>query len=105
MLFRGAGMEISLGVLIPTVLTVSLFFIAVAGIVFRTHFQRAMTGTAGMVGERGVAVTSLSPEGRVFVHGEYWQAVSDEAIGAKEAIEIVEVKDLKLRVRRAPTKS
>jgi len=55
MLFRGEGpdMEISWGVLVPTVLTVSLFFIIVAGIVFRSHFQRAMTGTAGMLGERG----------------------------------------------------
>ncbi|MCL4501626.1 MAG: nodulation protein NfeD [Deltaproteobacteria bacterium] len=107
MLFRGAGggMEISWAVLIPTVLTVSLFFIVVAGIVFRSHFQRAMTGTAGMVGERGVAVTSLSPEGRVFVHGEYWLAVSDEPIEAKEPIEILEVKNLQLRVRRAPNKS
>ncbi len=54
-----------------------------------------------MVGERGVAVTSLAPEGRVFVHGEYWRAVSDEPIGAKEPIEILEVKNLQLRVRRA----
>ena len=53
-----------------------------------------------MVGERGVAVTALSPEGQVFVHGEYWQAVSDEPIAAKEPMEILEVKDLKLRVRR-----
>lgn len=107
MLFRGegGGMDISWGVLIPTVLTVSLFFIAVAGIVFRSHLQRAMTGTAGMVGELGVTVTALSPEGQVFIHGEYWHAVSDEPIGPKELIEIIEVKDLKLRVRRAQTKS
>ncbi|MCX5892066.1 MAG: nodulation protein NfeD [Deltaproteobacteria bacterium] len=106
MLFRGEGegMDISWGVLIPTVLTVSLFFIAVAGIVFRSHFQRALTGTAGMVGERGVTVTPLAPEGQVYVHGEYWHAVSDEPIGPKEAIEILEVKDLKLRVRRAQNK-
>jgi membrane-bound serine protease (ClpP class) len=104
MLFRGegGGMDISWGVLIPTVVTVSLFFIVVAGIVFRSHFQRALTGTAGMVGERGVAVTPLAPEGQVFVHGEYWHAVSDEPIGAKEPVEILEVKDLQLRVCRAP---
>ena len=107
MLFRGegGGMDVSWGVLIPTVATVSLFFIVVAGIVFRSHLLRTMTGTAGMVGERGVTVTPLSPEGQVFVHGEYWHAVSDEPIGAKEPVEILEVKDLKLRVRRAPNKS
>jgi membrane-bound serine protease (ClpP class) len=107
MLFRGegGGLDVSWGVLIPTVVTVSLFFIVVAGIVFRSHLLRTMTGTAGMVGERGVTVTPLSPEGQVFVHGEYWHAVSDEPLGAKEPVEILEVKDLKLRVRRAPNKS
>ncbi len=103
MLFRGEkpGMSISWSVLIPTVLTVSLFFIAVAGIVFRSHLRRTMTGSAGMVGERGVARTDLKPEGQVFVHGEYWHAVSEEPMNAGEPIEVVQVVDLKLLVRRA----
>jgi membrane-bound serine protease (ClpP class) len=103
MLFRGGegGVDISWSVLIPTVVIVSLFFMVVAGIVFRSHLRRSMTGTAGMVGERGVAYTPLNPEGQVFVHGEYWQAVSDEPIAKGEAVEVVQVVDLKLRVRRA----
>jgi membrane-bound serine protease (ClpP class) len=103
MLFRGGegGVDISWGVLIPTVVLISLFFILVAGIVFRSHRLRSMTGTAGMVGERGVVYTRLNPEGQVFVHGEYWQAVSDEPIAKGEAVVVLEVVDLKLRVRRA----
>jgi len=102
MLFRQGdlGIGISWWVLIPTVLTVSLFFIVVAGIVFRMHFQRSMTGAQGMVGERGVAYTSLAPEGQVFVHGEYWHAVSEEPIAAGEPIEVVQVANLKLLVRK-----
>jgi membrane-bound serine protease (ClpP class) len=107
MLFRGEkpGMSISWSVLIPTVLTVSLFFIAVAGIVFRSYLRRTMTGSAGMVGERGVARTDLKPEGQVFVHGEYWHAVSEEPMNAGEPIEVVQVVDLKLLVRRAQKSS
>jgi len=103
MLFRGGegGVDISWGVLIPTVVIISLFFILVAGIVFRSHLRRSMTGSAGMVGEKGAAYTPLNPEGQVFVHGEYWQAVSDAPIAKGEAVEVVEVVDLKLRVRRA----
>jgi membrane-bound serine protease (ClpP class) len=89
--------------LIPTVITISLFFIIVAGIVFRSHLRRSVTGTAGMVGERGVAYTQLNLEGKVFVHGEYWQAESDEPIAKGEPIEIIKVIDLKLMVRKAPT--
>jgi membrane-bound serine protease (ClpP class) len=104
MLFRGGegGVDISFSVLIPTVVIVSLFFMVVAGIVFRSHLRRSMTGAAGMVGERGVAFTALNLEGKVFVHGEYWQAVSDEPIAQGETVEVVQVVDLKLRVRRAP---
>jgi membrane-bound serine protease (ClpP class) len=93
--------DISWSVLIPTVAIVSLFFIVVAGIVFRSHQLRSMTGAAGMVGERGVVYTRLNPEGQVFVHGEYWQAVSDAPIAKGETVEVLEVVDLKLRVRRA----
>ncbi len=102
MLFKDGetGVSLSWGVLLPTVITISLFFMAVAGLVFRSHLRRSMTGSAGMVGERGVAHTDLSPEGKVFVHGEYWQARSDEPIKAGEAVEVVEVTNLKLRVRR-----
>jgi membrane-bound serine protease (ClpP class) len=103
MLFRGGegGVDISWSVLIPTVAIVSLFFIVVAGMVFRSHLLQSMTGAAGMVGERGVVYTPLNPEGQVFVHGEYWQAVSDEPIAKGETVEVLEVMDLKLRVRRA----
>ena len=103
MLFRGGegGVDISWGVLIPTVVLISLFFILVARIVFRSHRLRSMTGASGMVGERGVVYTPLNPEGQVFVHGEYWQAVSEEPIAQGEAVIVLEVVDLKLRVRRA----
>lgn len=103
MLFRRGetGVDLSWGVLLPTVAIVSLFFVIVAGVAFRVHFRRAMTGAAGLVGEVGTAHTRLAPEGRVFVHGEYWQAVSEEPIAAGERVEVVKVVNLKLLVRRA----
>jgi membrane-bound serine protease (ClpP class) len=94
------GMGISWGVLLPSVILISLFFIAIAFLVFRAQMRRPMTGTAGLIGERGVAQTALAPEGRVFVHGEYWKALSEEPISAGEQIEVVKVLNLKLLVRR-----
>jgi len=102
MLFRQGdmGVAISWWVLVPTVLVISIFFIVVAGIVFRMHFRRSMTGTEAMVGEMGVAYTALAPAGQVFLQGEYWEAVSEEPVAAGEAVEVLEVVNLKLRVRR-----
>ncbi len=102
MLFRKGdmGMEISWGVLLPTVIIVSLFFIVVAAIAFRIHLRRSMSGSGALVGEQGVAYTDLAPEGQVFVYGEYWKARGEEPIKAGEPIEVVKVTNLKLLVRR-----
>ena len=108
MLFRepgGGGMGVSWGILLPTVFTVSLFFIVVAGIVFRSHRRRVVSGAEGLVGEMGVAVTPLAPVGRVFIHGENWEAASDEPIAPGEPVEVLAVRSLKLRVRRVTPKS
>ncbi len=103
MLFKGGGpgMDLAWGVLIPAVVIVSLFFITLAGLVFRSQIRRSLTGSAGLVGEQGVAYTDLNPGGQVFVHGEYWKAESTEPIQAGEAVEVVQVVSLKLLVRRA----
>jgi membrane-bound serine protease (ClpP class) len=45
--------------------------------------------------------SAINPEGKVFVHGEYWNALSDEAIPEGAAVKVVEVKDSKLKVTRA----
>jgi membrane-bound serine protease (ClpP class) len=93
------GVGIALSVLVPTVVVVSLFFLTVAGLVVRSHLRRVMTGKPGMVGERGVAYTDLKPEGQVFVHGEYWLAVSETPVAAGDTVEVVQVVNLKLYVR------
>jgi membrane-bound serine protease (ClpP class) len=102
MLFRGGGpgMDVAWGVLIPTVVAISLFFVAVAALVFRSQISRTLSGSAALVGERGTAYTDLDPEGQVFVHGEYWKAASDELVHAGETVEVLQVTNLKLRVRR-----
>jgi len=101
MLFRGAGaaMGVAWSVLLPTVLIISLFFITIGALAVRAQLKRPLTGMAGLVGERGTAATALTPAGRVFVHGEYWQARSLTPIPAGEPVEVVAVEGLKLLVR------
>lgn len=101
MLFRGAGaaMGVAWSVLLPTVLIISLFFITIGALAVRAQLKRPLTGMAGLVGERGTAATALTPAGRVFVHGEYWQARSLTPIPAGEPVEVVAVEGLQLLVR------
>ena len=45
-------------------------------LVLRARRNKVVTGAEGMLGEIGTAVTPLAPGGKVFVRGEYWDAVS-----------------------------
>ncbi|NIQ96678.1 MAG: nodulation protein NfeD, partial [Desulfuromonadales bacterium] len=55
----------------------------------------------GIVGETGQAVTDIETDGRVFVHGEYWSACSEEPVSSGETVEVVRVdRNMKLYVRK-----
>ena len=97
---EGTGVRVSLTVLVTTVAAVSAFFVAISSLAVRAQLRKPITGTAGLVGERGVTLADLNPDGRVLVHGEYWDAVAEEFIPQGEQVEVVKVKNLQVVVRR-----
>lgn len=78
MLFDGPipDMRVSLGVALPTAVVVAGVTIFLLGRVIQAHRRQVMTGQEGLVGETGKALTDIDPEGKVLVHGEYWDARS-----------------------------
>ena len=46
-----------------------------------------------------MAYTDLNPAGQIFIHGEYWQAISEEPVAAGETVEVIKVQNLTLYVR------
>jgi membrane-bound serine protease (ClpP class) len=83
------------------VLGTALFFLFVVGMAVRTFGAKPVTGAEGLVGGHGTARSDLAPLGTVFVHGELWEARSDEAIRQGEGVEVTGVEGLQLRVKRA----
>jgi membrane-bound serine protease (ClpP class) len=98
-------MAVAWNILIPSIAVIALFFIGIGVLVVKSQFRRSITGSAGLVGERGTAYTDLNPEGRIFVHGEYWQAESDRLVRQGEPVEVVEVMGLKLKVKPVSEKA
>lgn len=84
----------ALAVSIPLgIITAFLMSIAV-----RARRNKVVTGQQGLVGETGVAETALSPSGKVFIHGELWDATSSANIAAGEHVVVSQVEGLTLRV-------
>jgi membrane-bound serine protease (ClpP class) len=87
------ALRVSYRVLLPAVISVGGFFCVVTYLAARAVLKRPTTGAEGLIGERGEALSPVNPKGgQVFVHGEIWQAVSDEEIpkGASVVVEAVE---------------
>jgi membrane-bound serine protease (ClpP class) len=95
------GIRLSWFVIIPTVgTTAALVFFAVSmGI--RALYRPSVTGSSAMVGRLGVARTALQPEGQVLIDGELWRAVSQDAVGAGEAVQVTAIDGLTLTVTRS----
>jgi len=91
----------SLKFIIPVVLGISLIFVMLVYLVIRAHARRSLTGKEGMIGELGQALSPFSPDGKIFVHGEIWRAVSDDKIEKGDKVQVVEVQDhLTLKVKK-----
>jgi membrane-bound serine protease (ClpP class) len=76
-----------------------LFFVIFLPLSLVAQSRTVSTGQDGMIGLRGAASTDLAPRGRVYVHSEYWNAVSDVYVPAGAEIEIMSVSGMLLHVR------
>ena len=87
---------------LSTALTVALPFAAISlflvSLVIRARAQKVMTGTAAMQNTIGIALTALSPAGKVLIRGEYWNAVSATPIAPGASVRVVGLNGLTLKV-------
>jgi membrane-bound serine protease (ClpP class) len=67
-------------------------------IALKARRNKVVTGIQGLVGETGVAQTALSPQGKVFVHGELWDAVASTSLPVGQLVVVQQVDGLTLQV-------
>jgi len=82
------AVSIPLGLITAFLMTIAL----------KARRNKVVTGEQGLVGETGVAQTTLSPQGKVFVHGELWDAVSSSALPVGQLVVVRRVDGLVLQV-------
>jgi membrane-bound serine protease (ClpP class) len=89
----------ALSVSVPIAL-VTIFLMSIA---YKARMNKVITGEEGMIGEIGTAQTALAPEGKVFVHGETWNAVCPEHALPGDRVRVTQVHGLHLQVARLET--
>ncbi|MXY24475.1 MAG: nodulation protein NfeD [Acidobacteria bacterium] len=108
LLFDSELPELQLGwpFLLGTMLALGFITAALAHLGIRAHRMRAVTGRSGMIDSPGRALGPIPAggSGRVETHGEIWTAVADDPIGDGDAVRVVAVEGMTLRVERAGAK-
>jgi len=84
-------LQISIELIISAAICIAAFFIFAVGMTYRAQKKKPTTGREGLVGEHGIVIEVINPEGSVEVHGEIWNAKANEKIKKGQKVEILEV--------------
>src|ERR1043166_7829806 len=102
MLFNRAdpAFRLSLTYIIPATLITAAFFIFVVSAGLRAQFLPVRSGKETMLGKTISALSRIDPSsGKVFVEGEYWNAVSEVPVEPGQPVEIIGLSGLTLKVK------
>jgi membrane-bound serine protease (ClpP class) len=99
-----AAFRLSLAYIIPATLVTAGFFMLVVAKGVRAQFLPVRAGKETMLGKTAPALARIdASSGKVFVEGEYWNAISEIPIEAGQSAEIVAVDGLTLKVKPKQT--
>jgi membrane-bound serine protease (ClpP class) len=70
-------------------------------IAWQARANKVVTGVQGLIGEVGVTQSALAPQGKVFIHGELWDATASSPVDAGQRVVVRKVDGLELEVEAA----
>ena len=92
-------LQVSWVVILPVVALVSGFTFFMIGMGMRAMRRRPVTGREEMIGLVGIVKTALTPHGQLAVHGELWEAVSEQPLQPGDKAEVTRLDGLRLHVK------
>jgi membrane-bound serine protease (ClpP class) len=102
---RNSDIGVDRSIVFTAVGTLGAFVLTVSYLVFRSQKSKPTLGVEGLIGEIGEVRGKLTPKGKIFVHGEYWNAQGEGEIDVGEKVKVVGYDDgMCLRVRPVSNK-
>jgi membrane-bound serine protease (ClpP class) len=102
---ESTGLALDRSIVFTAVATLSSFVLIISYLVFRSQSAKPTLGVEGLIGEIGEARGALAPRGKIFVHGEYWNAQADSEVAAGEKVEVIGIDGMTLKVRQVSNKT
>ena len=90
--------QISWSVILPVIALAAAFSLFIVGMGVKAMRRRPVTGREEMVGLVGIVKTALTPHGQLAIHGELWEATSDQPLQPGDEAKVTRVDGLRLHV-------
>ena len=91
-------LRVSWEMILPVALLLGFVVVFVGRKVVQAQRRAPVTGSEGLVGREATTESTIDGSGKVFIHGEYWDARATEPIAEGERVKVVAVDGLTLRV-------
>ena len=97
---ESSDLTVDRSIVFTAVFTLSALMLLLGYLVFKSQKRKPTLGLEGLIGEVGEVRLRMSPNGKVFVHGEYWNAEGDGEIAVGEKVRVVGFEGMCLKVQR-----
>ena len=91
--------QISLSIIAAFAVASAGVFLYALGAVYSSRHRQVTTGTESMIGAVAIAIEDFDHAGRVRAFSENWKAESDQPISKGDAVKVVDVDGLTLKVK------
>ena len=91
-------MRVHLWAALSIAVPLGLITVFLMTIAMRAHRNKVVTGEKGLVGETGVVVSALTPQGKVLLRGALWNAVAPVNVETGQQIVVRSIENLLLHV-------
>lgn len=91
-------MRVNLLTALSVAIPLGLITVFLMNIAIRARRNKVVTGIQGMIGMIGIVNSPLLPAGKVFVHGELWDAIAPANVDAGQSVVVRKVEHMTLYV-------
>lgn len=92
-------LRVSWEVIMLVVIIIVVFVVFILTLGIKAQFKKVVSGKEGLIGEIGIAKTDIDESGgTIFVHGEYWSAISDKPVKRGRKVKVLEIQGVVLKV-------
>ena len=93
------GFQVSSALIAGIALASSALMLGIVVMAMRARSRPLVTGQEQMIGTHGTAAAAFDSEGKVYISGELWSAVSEMPVGENQAVEVTGLEGLTLQVK------